>query len=73
MEGKWVVGWRATYVHVDFTREQLATRRVQQQHSLDEIQRRDEQQVVGAVVALAQQALQRADQPHRDVPLEAIL
>ena len=44
-----------------------------QQHPLQQIQRRHEQEVILPVAPLSQKPLQTRDQPDRDVPLEALL
>jgi len=46
---------------------------MQQQYSLDQIQTRQDEQVVLAIIALPQQAIETVDQAQRDVPLKALL
>jgi hypothetical protein len=69
----WGAARRRTDVHVDLSGEQLATCRVQQQHSLQQIQCRYDQEVVLSIASFAQQALQARDQSHGHIPLEALL
>lgn len=64
---------RKAYVHVRLAREEGLARRVQQQDALDQVQRAQDQQVVLAVAALGDEAVERREQPLRDVPLEALL
>lgn len=46
---------------------------MQQQHALDQVEGAEDQQVVLAVAALGDEAVERGQQALRDVPLESFL
>lgn len=51
-------------VHVDLAGEESARRRVQQQGALDQIESADDEHVVGAITAPAEQVFEAGDETH---------
>lgn len=63
----------ATYIHVLLAREQRLAGRVKQKQSLGQVQGVEDEQIVLAIVALSQQAVQSPNETEGYVPLEALL
>jgi len=59
-----------TNIHVNFSGEEFATGWVHQQDSLQEIQRRNYQEIILPITPFAHQTLQAGDQSHCHIPLK---
>lgn len=62
-----------THIHVDFSREERLARWVEKKYPLDQVERIQDQQVVLAIAATSDQAIEGRQQALGDIPLEALL
>lgn len=66
-------GRGSAYIHVYLSCEELSTRWMKEQETLDQLECLYDQQIIRAVAFLAQKPLQARDQSHTHVPLEGLL